>query len=233
MNGGWFITGTDTGVGKTCVSIALLQALKARGRRVAAMKPVASGCVASASGLRNDDAEQLSGQCSDQLPYEWINPYAFEPAVAPHLVAAETRTRIEVERIREAFHRLAAGVDNVVVEGVGGWLVPIDATRTMQDVAVALGLPVILVVGIRLGCINHALLTAAAITRSGLNLAGWVANRIDPDCERQDENVLTLQARLAAPLLADFPHAAEVAGSPRQWPRSLDLEALGASPASS
>lgn len=232
MSSGWFITGTDTGVGKTCVSVALLHALKANDRRVAAMKPVASGCINSGSGLRNDDAEQLRAVCSDRLPYEQVNPYAFEPAIAPHLAAKAVETSIEILQIQAIFRQLAAAVDDVVVEGVGGWLVPVDASRTMQDVALALDLPVILVVGIRLGCLNHALLTAAAVTGSGLKLAGWVANRIDSECEMQDENVLALRERLDVPLLADFPYSEDAAWS-RQRFRLIDLEPLWASRVSS
>lgn len=228
MSRGWYVTGTDTGVGKTCVSIALLQALKSSGHTVAAMKPVASGCTNTPNGLSNDDAERLLGECSPGLTYEQVNPYAFEPAIAPHLAAEAVNARIEIPCIAAAYRQLAATADAVVVEGVGGWLVPINERQTMQDVAVALDLPVLLVVGIRLGCLNHALLTAAAIKAAGLTLDGWIANRVDKTCENADGNVRALQERLAAPLLADFPFAEEVDWPQRQsW--QIDLRCLRAS----
>ena len=228
MSSGWFVTGTDTGVGKTCVSVALLHALAARGCRVAAMKPVASGCARRGGAFRNDDADQLRALCTVRPPYQLVNPYAFEPPVAPHLAAAEAGTVIDIARIRDAFVELRAAADAVVVEGVGGWLVPVDGRLTMQDVAIVLGLPVLLVVGIRLGCLNHALLTANAVRASGLELAGWIANRVDPGCDRQDENVRALQERLDAPLLADFPYA-EGADWPGRRFGALDLARLGIS----
>ena len=203
MMRGVFVAGTDTGVGKTCISLALMRAVQARDYRVTGMKPVASGCSATVSGLVNDDALSLQACASLQVPYADVNPYAFEPAVAPHLAAESAGVDMQVPPIEAAFSKLSGASDFVVVEGVGGWLVPINARQTMQDVARALGLPVILVVAIRLGCLNHALLTAQAIRAAGLSLAGWVANRIDPDCACQDENVAALCQRLSAPLLAD------------------------------
>lgn len=203
MMRGVFVTGTDTGVGKTCISLALMRALQKRGYRVTGMKPVASGCSVTESGLVNEDALLLQACASLQVPYEFVNPYAFEPPVAPHLAAESVGVQIQIPHIEAAFHKLSELSDYVLVEGVGGWLVPVNAEQGMQDVARVLGLPVVLVVAIRLGCLNHALLTAQAIRTAGLSLAGWVANRIDPECERQDEIVTALCQRLEIPLLAD------------------------------
>jgi dethiobiotin synthetase len=202
---GYFITGTDTGVGKTMVTLGLMRRLQDRGRRVAAMKPVASGCQRTAQGLRHADALQLQRQASLPLDYQEVNPYAFGPAIAPHLAAAEAGSRIDLVLIRTAFEGLAARVDQVCVEGIGGWLVPLNESQTVADMAAELGLGVILVVGIRLGCLNHALLTAAAIGDSGSGLAGWVANLPTPGGERAAENIAALQARLDAPLLGTVP----------------------------
>ena len=202
---GYFVTGTDTGVGKTVATLGLMRRLQDRGRRVLAMKPVASGCLRTAQGLRNADALQLQRLGSLLLDYREVNPYAFEPAIAPHLAAAEAGVRIDIDTIRTGFERLAAQADRVCVEGVGGWLVPLNETRTVADLAAALGLDVILVVGIRMGCLNHALLTAAAIRASGLGLAGWVANLPSPGGERISENIAALEERLDAPRLGTVP----------------------------
>jgi dethiobiotin synthetase len=232
MSNGWFVTGTDTGVGKTCVSIALLQVLKSSGLTVAAMKPVASGCTNTANGLRNDDAERLLRECSYEFAYEQVNPYAFEPAIAPHLAAEANNACIEIPPIAAGCQQLMATADAIIIEGVGGWLVPINDRHTMRDVAVALDLPVILVVGIRLGCLSHALLTADSVTAAGLTLAGWIANRVDKACENPDGNVRALQDRLGAPLLADFPFS-EQADWPQQQYRLIDLKRLLTTRASS
>ncbi len=202
---GYFVTGTDTGVGKTVVTLGLMRRLQDRGRRVVAMKPVASGCQRTAQGLRHADALLLQRQSSLPLEYHEVNPYAFEPAIAPHLAAAEAGARIGLAAIKAGFERLAARADQVCVEGIGGWLVPLNESQTVADLAAALGLGVILVVGIRLGCLNHALLTQAAIADAGLQLAGWVANHAPPGCERAGENIDALRSRLAAPLLGTVP----------------------------
>ncbi len=205
MTAGVFVTGTDTGVGKTLVGTALVRRLAGAGRRVAAMKPVASGCERTRAGLRNADALALAAASNLAADYDCINPYAFEPAIAPHLAAREAGVVIDPARILAAFRALSERADAVVVEGVGGWQVPIGDDATMADVARLLDLPVVLVVGIRLGCINHALLTAQAVRAAGLSLAGWVACRVDPACERPEENVAAIGERLAAPLLGDIP----------------------------
>jgi dethiobiotin synthetase len=202
---GYFVTGTDTGVGKTVVTLGLMQHLQDRGHRVVAMKPVASGCQRTAQGLRNDDALLLQRQSSLPLDYRAVNPYAFEPAIAPHLAAAASGVRIELDAIRTGFDRLAAQADQVCVEGVGGWLVPLNEAQTVADLAVELELGVILVVEIRLGCLNHALLTQAAIASAGLHLAGWVANQPSPGGERVGDIIGALRSRLAAPLLGAVP----------------------------
>ena len=209
MTRGFFVTGTDTGVGKTCVSVGMVRALQAQGHVVVGMKPVASGCVESSTGLVNEDALELQACASFTMPYHQVNPYAFAPAIAPHVAAQAAGTEIEIPVITATCRQLSAEADRVVVEGVGGWLVPINGHQTMADVAIELDLPIVLVVAVRLGCLNHALLTAAAIRDSGLPLAGWVANRMHPDCERQDENVAALLERLPAPLLADIAYAEE------------------------
>ncbi len=200
-----FITGTDTGVGKTWVALALVHALRATGRRVGVMKPVAAGTQDSRridGAPTNADAVELLDACGLDLPYASVNPYLFDEAVAPHLVAAEQGVRIDPGRVVSCFESVAAGADVVVVEGAGGWLVPTGPDATMADLAAALHARVVLVVGLRLGCLNHASLTAASIRSHGLELVGWVANRLDPDMPRADGNIATLDARLDAPRIA-------------------------------
>ncbi len=203
--GGLFVTGTDTGVGKTVISLGLMQALQDRGLTVAAMKPVASGCERTADGLRNDDAVQLQRQASISLAYEQVNPYAFEPAIAPHLAADQAGRTIDIDNIYDIYEEVASNVDVVVVEGVGGWQVPLNNRETVADLAHGLGLDVCLVVGLRLGCINHALLTAHAINSHGCKLAGWVANTLPPVMDALDDNINTLKQKLSSPLLGVVP----------------------------
>lgn len=197
-----FVTGTDTGVGKTWVSAALLRSLTGRGTRAVGMKPVAAGLAGPVAVA--DDVACLRAAGNVDAPPEVMNPFAFVPAIAPHVAAARAGTRIDLERIAAAYAMLAERSDAVVVEGAGGALVPLDARHDMLDIAVRLGFPVLLVVGLRLGCLNHALLSDLAIRARGLRLAGWVANRIDPSMSEADASVATLVERLAAPLLADF-----------------------------
>jgi dethiobiotin synthetase len=205
MSGGWFVTGTDTGVGKTLVSRLLLEALKRAGHSAVGMKPVASGCHVTAAGLRSDDALELMQASGAAADYPDVNPYALGSACAPHIAAREMGVEIQLDRILESFRRLQQKSPWIVVEGVGGWMVPLSEHLTMAEVARALGLPVILVVGMRLGCLNHALLTAEAIWRSDIPLAGWVANQIDPAMTHVPENIATLTQRINAPLLAQIP----------------------------
>jgi dethiobiotin synthetase len=203
---GFFVTGTDTGVGKTHVAVALMRGLVRGGRRVAGMKPVAAGARPAPEGLRNDDALQLAAAANIAVPYQTLNPYCLEPPVSPHIAAEEAGIEIDPAIIRREFDKLATLAECVVVEGAGGWLAPITRTATMESIALALGLPVVLVVGLRLGCLNHALLTAKAIQASGLELAHWIANAIEPQFERSPENVARLSAALGPPL-AVVPHS--------------------------
>ena len=198
---GVFIAGTDTGIGKTHASVALLHALRAAGRRAVGMKPVASGCERTPAGLRNADALALQA-ASDPLPdYADVNPFAFALAVSPHLAAAAEGRRVELAPIRAAYARLAAQADVVVVEGVGGWLAPLADDLAASALPRALDLPVILVVGLRLGCLNHALLSARAIAADGAHLLGWIANPVEPDMAMAGENLASLHALLPAPCL--------------------------------
>ena len=195
---GLFVTGTDTGVGKTRVALALIHALRAQGLRVAAMKPVSAG---SEPGELNEDVTALLQAANVAADIRDVNPYAFDRPVAPHIAAAQAGVRIELAVIVEAYSRLAAAADVVVVEGAGGWRVPLNEAEDMADLAQALGLPVVLVVGLRLGCINHALLTAESIANRQVPWAGWVGNHIDPAMACQAENLAALCARLPAPCL--------------------------------
>lgn len=202
----YFVTGTDTEIGKTTIAAGLLHAACLAGMSTAAAKPVASGCAMTPAGLRNDDALALLGECSLELRYEEVNPLAFAPAIAPHLAAREAGVRLDVAGLLGPVRAiLARGADFTLVEGAGGWRVPLAGRESLADLAAALRLPVILVVGVRLGCINHALLTAEAIARDGLRLAGWVANLVDPHTSRLEENLATLAERLAAPCLGRVP----------------------------
>jgi dethiobiotin synthetase len=199
-----FVTGTDTDVGKTRISVAIIELLQRQGKRVAAMKPIASGCELTIDGLRNDDALQLSQQANVELAYRLINPYAFGPAIAPHIAAEQVGTAIELAVIKQNFYLIQKQSDAVVVEGAGGWLVPLNQTETMADLAISLNLPVILVVDIRLGCINHALLTVKAIELTGLKLQGWIANNFGHN-PQSIEIVETLTQRILAPCLGYVP----------------------------
>ena len=205
MSGGWFITGTDTGAGKTLVSRLLLEALKCAGHSAAGMKPVASGCHVTATGLRSDDALELMQASGAAADYADVNPYALASPCAPHIAAREMGVEIRLEKILASFRRLQREYPWLVVEGVGGWMVPLGERLTMADAARALGLPAILVVGLRLGCLNHALLTAQAIRQAQVPLAGWIANQVDPAMTHVPENIAALERRIEAPLLAQIP----------------------------
>jgi dethiobiotin synthetase len=200
---GVFITGTDTGVGKTCVAKALLDALRSAGVRAAGMKPVAAGI--DRGERANADVVALSAASNVDAPLRERNPYSFEPPVAPHLAAQACGAQISLATIENAAQRLAARADVVIVEGAGGALVPLDDRHDMLDVAVRLELPVLLVVGLRLGCLNHALLTALAIRRRGLPLCAWIANTLPPTMALRDENVAALASRLGMPPITVVP----------------------------
>lgn len=193
----WFVTGTDTGVGKTLVASALLHRLHERHARVAGMKPVAAGAP--------DDVAALQAASSIDAPTALVNPYLLSAPVSPHIAAHRDGMTISLTTIVDAFHRLRENADAVVVEGAGGFRVPLGDSLDGADLAVALGLPVVLVVGMRLGCLNHALLTAESIAARGLSLAGWVANRIDPHMREVEANIALLNQRLPAPLLGELP----------------------------
>jgi dethiobiotin synthetase len=220
-----FVTGTDTNVGKTLVSAALVRRLREAGLRVAGMKPVASGSLTTAAGLRNEDALILQRESSARWPYETLNPLAFEPAIAPHVAADEAGRPIDFDLIEHRYREIVAQTDAIIVEGAGGWLVPLNGRATIADLAARLRLDVVLVVGLRLGCLNHAFLTAESIAARGLRLAGWVANVIDPRYERLAENLATLDAWLPAPRLGFVPHLAPP--DVRTAAEALDLAPLG------
>jgi len=204
---GLYVTGTDTGIGKSVASAALLHVLRARGLRAVGMKPVASGCERTPQGWRNEDALALL-EASDPRPaYEDINPYALPQPLAPELAAADAGVKIELATIVSAHQRLAAQADAVVVEGVGGWAAPLSASLEQVDVVRALRLPVVLVVGLRLGCISHARLSARAIAADGVQLIGWIANDIDPAMARRDDNFAILQRVLPVPCWGRLPFA--------------------------
>jgi dethiobiotin synthetase len=206
MKHAYFIAGTDTDVGKTTIAAGLLCAARQAGWSTLAGKPVASGCEMGEQGLRNADALALMAQSSVVLPYAQVNPLAFAPAIAPHLAAREVGMELTVPTLLAPMQQLLAhGADFTLIEGAGGWRVPLSGQARLSDLAIALGLPVILVVGVRLGCINHAVLTAEAIARDGLHLAGWVANVIDAQTSRLEENLATLAECLDAPCLGRVP----------------------------
>ena len=200
-----FVTGTDTGVGKTRVATALCRALGARGLRVAAMKPVASGCASTPDGPRNEDALALMAACTVRARYAEVNPFAFMPAIAPHIAAREAGVEIDFGVLDRCRDRLEMQSQVLIIEGAGGWLAPLDESRGFADLAARWQTAVLLVVGLRLGCLNHALLTVESIQRRGLELIGWVGSAIDPGFERLAENVATLRRRIASPCLGVLP----------------------------
>ncbi|KWB81123.1 dethiobiotin synthase [Burkholderia ubonensis] len=223
-----FVTGTDTEIGKTFVSAALLHGFARLGLRAAAMKPVAAGAYEQDGVWRNEDADQLDAAANVVLPPELRTPFLLKAPAAPHLAAAQEGVTLDLDTIVACHREALTRADVVVVEGAGGFRVPLTGTRDMADLAVALGAPVVLVVGVRLGCISHALLTADAIRRRGLTLAGWVANHVDPAMSFQDENVATLRDWLArehgAPLIGRIPRLAPAA--PESAAATLDVAAL-------
>ncbi|MBL1277841.1 MAG: dethiobiotin synthase [Ectothiorhodospiraceae bacterium] len=231
MARGFFITGTDTDVGKTTVAVGLVAAFQEHGLSVAVMKPISAGCELTADGLRNDDALQLMQQANVALPYELVNPYAFEEAIAPHIAAAHNNAILHIGPLVEAYTNIAQQADIVIVEGAGGWHVPMNENKTMADLAVALNLPVINVVGLRLGCLSHALLTAESIATHGLNQAAWVGNTLSTDMVCESENITSLQNRLPGTCLGIvpylFPLGSEMPQTPKNTVRDyLDIAAL-------
>ncbi|AYH43161.1 dethiobiotin synthase [Azoarcus sp. DN11] len=202
----WFLTGTDTEIGKTFVTCALLHAARAAGYSAVGMKPIAAGADLVDGERVNEDAARIRTAGSFDPGLQLLNPYCLASPIAPHIAAAEERVHIEPARILRAFEELAASADVVIVEGVGGFRVPLDERYDTADLAGDFALPVILVVGMRLGCISHALLTVEALAARGLHLAGWIANRVDPAMLRFDENLAALHARIPAPLLGVVPY---------------------------
>ena len=200
-----YVTGTDTGAGKTLASTALLHALRGHGLRAVGMKPVASGCTHGADGWRNDDALALQAASDPRPAYADLNPFALPEPLAPELAAREAGIPVTLPPLLEAHARLAAQADAVVVEGVGGWMAPLSGDLMQADLARALDLPVVLVVGLRLGCLNHAYLSARAIAADGCRLAGWIGTGVDPGMARIDDNRALLAARLEAPCLGWLP----------------------------
>jgi dethiobiotin synthetase len=198
-----FITGTDTGIGKTYVACALIRHLVAEGYSVSAMKPVASGCEISRDGLRNEDAVALMSVINVQMEYEQVNPYAFQPAIAPHIAAEQVGASVNPTKISQIADEIDS--DFMIIEGAGGWCVPINQHEMMIDLVGALNAEVILVVGMKLGCINHALLSARQIQRDGGRLIGWIANQIGPEMTELQKNMQTLSSLMPVPLLAKIP----------------------------
>jgi len=222
----FFVTGTDTGVGKTLVATALLRAAAERDWRTVGIKPVAAGCEMVDGCLRNADALLLQSAASVSLPYARVNPVALEPAIAPHIAAREVGLKLTAEELAMHCEEIERGsVDLMIVEGAGGWLVPLNDTETMADLAARLALPVLLVVGLRLGCLNHALLTAGSIQARGLDLAGWVANCVDPTMQAMEANLAALDARLSAPRIGLLPYLGDDV-NPAGAARYLDTDTL-------
>lgn len=210
MQPGYFITGTDTGVGKTLVASALVYQFAQRGFKSVGMKPIAAGCELVNGVLISEDVAQLVSASNVAMPMSKINPYAFKPAVSPHLAAKMAGVEIELSVIEQAYSQLVAQAEVVIVEGVGGFCVPLSDSADTADLATVLALPVMMVVGMRLGCLNHALLTVAAIKARGLTLAGWIANSIDPNMAMFEENLSSLKQRIDAPCLGVIPWQPEV-----------------------
>lgn len=221
---GFFVTGTDTSVGKTLVSCALLHAFASHGKSVAGMKPVAAGCEESPEGLLNGDVEQLLAASTVKAPRPMVNPYALKLPIAPHIAAQKAGIEIDTALIKRAFEQLKKMVDVVVLEGVGGFRVPLNSREDSADLARLLGVPVILVVGMRLGCLNHALLTWEAIESRGLEMAGWIANCIDPRMAALHENVGALEKRIKRSPLGVLAYQANA--RPQQLASVLDIQSL-------
>ena len=207
MSKGFFITGTDTGVGKTWATVALMRHFKAQGQSVVGMKPVAAGCEWIDGQLKNEDALLLQQNASIVLRYEEINPYAFKMPVSPHLAAEQNP--VQLDKIIQGFERLKNKADVVIVEGAGGWLAPLNHKMDIANLAEALQIPVIMVVAIRLGCINHARLTFQSIQAANVECAGWLAMCTAPDMEKRDENIETIKTKVSAPLLGVLPYIDE------------------------
>lgn len=207
MSNGVFITGTDTGIGKTWFTIALMEKLKKQGHQVSGMKPIATGAILNNDKLINEDANQIMQHCSEPTNYELINPVVFELPVSPHIAVSQKNEVVDLDQIMDCYKQLASNSEDVIVEGIGGWRVPISEGLSLVDLVRALDLPIILVVGFKLGCINHAILTAEAIRADGLSLIGWASNQLDKDYLFTEETIKTLKKALACPHIANLPYA--------------------------
>lgn len=219
-----YVTGTDTGIGKTLTSCALLHALRRHGLRALGMKPVASGCAWQDAQWKNEDALALQAAGTPTAAYADINPFALEHPLAPELAAQDAGIEVTLPPLLAAYARLEAQADAIVVEGVGGWAAPLSHTLMQVDLVRALRLPVVMVVGLRLGCLNHALLTARAIVGDGVHLAGWIGSHVDPEMARVDDNVRMLRERLPAPCWGVLPHMPN--GDPAQLAAQLRIPML-------
>ncbi len=206
MTNGFFITGTDTSVGKTYVATQIIKAFRQRDYSVSGFKPVASGGVWVDDRLENEDAQRMMRESNVDLPYSTVNPYCFEPAIAPHLAAQKNAVEINASRIQSSYAEHVSAADVIIVEGAGGWKVPLGGRLGFDDVALALALPVVLVVGLKLGCINHALLSEAAILHKKCRIAGWIGNNLNVEFGEAKENMLALQERMEAPCIGYFEH---------------------------
>ncbi len=221
----FFVAGTDTDAGKTIAAAGLLAAANSKGLSSMGLKPIAAGCERTEDGLRNSDALMLQKAASIELPYEQVNPIAFEPAIAPHIAAQQEQRMLNADRISAMCRgTLMKPVDFAIIEGAGGWRVPLSHRETMAHIPKQLNIPVILVVGVKLGCINHALLTAESIARDGLRLAGWIANSVDSDMECFEQNVATIASMLRAPLIATIPFLDDP--SPENVASFIDIDSL-------
>ena len=204
---GYFVTGTDTGVGKTHIAVMLMEKLKERGLRVAGFKPIASGAERTATGWNQEDVQALQAAASVKLPDSVVNPYCFAPPIAPVIAAKDRGVCMTVKSLVDVYRNdIEPHVDAVVVEGAGGWIQPLNEHETLADLACALRLPVVLVVSIRLGCLNHTLLTYESLLARDVPIAGWYANLVETGVERVEEQIMELQKRLACPLLDTIPH---------------------------
>ncbi len=224
MQHAFFITGTDTGVGKSWSTASLMHYFKNQGKTVKAMKPIASGCETISGNLRNEDALLLQQYCSEPTAYDDINSFAFEPPVSPHIAAQLQGQQITFEPILSLFEKLKPSADIILIEGVGGWCVPLNDQQNIADLALALQLPVIMVVAIRLGCINHACLTEQAMLASGVDYVGWIGSHTEPDMLCRDENIKTLERLLSRPNLGLLPYLKEPDFD--RFGKQLDLSAL-------
>ncbi len=211
MKQAYFIAGTDTDIGKTYVTVSLLKYFNQQGLKTAALKPIASGCERTVDGLRNDDVKQLQTAMSMDFPYDHINPFAFEPPIAPHLAAEANGIKLTVKNVIQACHPvLSSDYDRLFIEGIGGWQVPLNDQEYVSDLVSAFGFPVILVVGIRLGCLNHSLLTWENIKTRQISIAGWIANGIDPNMRCQQENITTLEKHFQTPPMITLEYQSDI-----------------------